>query len=70
MYSYNTLTGETELCQVTETFALKSNHINYLTIIDEDGNEQIIETTDSHPFWVVTDNPDLKHGYSAISGSS
>jgi hypothetical protein len=23
------------------------------------GNEQVIETTDSHPFWVVTDNPEL-----------
>ena len=24
-------------------------------ILDESGNEQIIATTDSHPFWVVTD---------------
>jgi hypothetical protein len=30
-----------------------------LAIVDENGNEQILETTDSHPFWVVTDNPDL-----------
>ena len=50
VYSYNTLTGETELTEVTATFALRSDHINYLTIVDEDGNEQVIETTDSHPF--------------------
>ncbi|GHT27809.1 hypothetical protein FACS18942_07590 [Planctomycetales bacterium] len=29
------------------------------SFVDENGNEQVIETTDSHPFWVVTDNPDL-----------
>jgi hypothetical protein len=23
------------------------------------GHEQIIETTDEYPFWVVTDNPEL-----------
>jgi len=28
--------------------------------IVEDGNEQVIETTDAHPFWVVTDEPDLE----------
>jgi hypothetical protein len=47
------------LKEVTDTFVRTSNHINYLTIIDENGYEQILETTDSHPFWVVTDNPDL-----------
>jgi hypothetical protein len=26
---------------------------------NENGSDQVIETTDSHPFWVVTDNPDL-----------
>ena len=36
------------------------DHLNYLTVIDEHGNEQVIETTDSHPFWVVTDDPDLE----------
>jgi hypothetical protein len=30
-----------------------------LTIIDEQDNEQVIESTDVHPFWIVTDNPDL-----------
>ena len=30
-----------------------------MTIVDEFGVEQVIETTDVHPFWVVTDEPDL-----------
>ena len=59
VYSYNTLTGETELCEVTSTLAKTCDHINYLTIVDEHGSEQIIEATDVHPFWVVTDEPDL-----------
>jgi len=59
VYSYNTLTGEVEQTEVTETFALKSDHVNYLTIVDEDGHEQVIETTDVHPFWVVTNDPDM-----------
>ena len=60
VYSYNTLTGETELCEVTAMFVRESDHINYLTIVDEQGHEQTIETTDGHPFWVVTDEPDLE----------
>jgi len=59
VYSYNTLTGETELREVTKTISLQSNHINYLTIEDEFGVEQTIETTDGHPFWVVTNDPDM-----------
>ena len=45
--------------EVTSTLAKTSDHINYLTVVDGDGNEQVIETTDVHPFWVVTDEPDL-----------
>ena len=30
-----------------------------MTIIDANGNEQTLETTDGHPLWVVTDEPDL-----------
>jgi len=60
VYSYDTGTGEVGLREVTSTSALRSDHINYLTIVDEDGNEQIIETTDTHPFWIVTDEPDLE----------
>jgi len=66
VYSYNTLTGETELCAVTSTLAKTSDHINYLTIIDENGNEQVIESTDVHPFWVVTDEPDLSRAARSI----
>jgi len=60
VYSYNTLTGELELKEVTAVFSLVSDHINYITIVDENGNTQVIETTDGHPFWVVTDEPDLE----------
>ena len=66
VYSYNTQTGETDLAEVTATFALTSDHINYLTIIDENGDEQVIETTDAHPFWVVTDEPDFDRAARSI----
>ena len=59
VYSYDTATGEVVQKEVTSTSALRSDHINYLTIIDKDGIEQVIETTDTHPFWVVTDEPDI-----------
>jgi hypothetical protein len=52
-------TGEVSLKEVTDTFVRTSDHIRYLTTIDEEGDEQVIETTDSHPVWVVTDSPDL-----------
>ena len=60
VYSYDTITGTTEQKAVTAVFVRESDHINYLTIIDEYGREQVIETTDGHPFWVVTDEPDLE----------
>jgi hypothetical protein len=53
VYSYDTITGEVSEKAVTDTFIRTSNHINYLTIIDENGNEQILETTDEHPFWIA-----------------
>ena len=53
--------------EVTDVFIRESDHINYLTIIDEQGHEQIIETTDGHPFWVVTDEPDLERAAKDIS---
>ena len=59
VYSYDVSTGEAVQSEVTSTFVRESNHINYLTIEDEHGIIQTIETTDGHPFWVVTDNPDL-----------
>gem|GEM_PF-2094000 len=60
VYSYDTITGTTELKEVTDVFVRESDHINYLTIVDENGNVQVLETTDGHPFWVVTDEPDLE----------
>ena len=59
-------TGETEYCEVTATFVRESDHINYLTIVDEHGHEQVIETTDGHPFWVVTDEPDLERAARSV----
>ena len=59
VYSYDTATGEVSLQAVTDTFVRTSDHINYLTIVDESGNEHVIESTDVHPFWVVTNEPDL-----------
>ena len=50
VYSYETATGEVGLREVTDTFVRSSDHINYLTIVDENGKEQTIETTDGHPF--------------------
>ena len=66
VYSYNTLTGETELCEVAETFSLTSSHINLLTFTDEYGHEQTLESTDAHPFWVVTDDPDLSRAARSV----
>ena len=66
VYSYDTITGEVTQKAVTATFVLESDHINYLTLLDELGREQIIETTDTHPFWVVTDDPDLSRAASSI----
>ena len=59
VYSYNTQTGEVSQCEVTQTYERSSDHINNLTVEDENGIIQTIETTDSHPFWVLTDEPDL-----------
>jgi hypothetical protein len=60
VYSYNTLTDEVELKEVTAVFEREVTHINYLTVEDEFGNVQVIEVTDVHPFWLVTDEPDLE----------
>jgi hypothetical protein len=30
------------------------------TIVDENENVQVLEVTDLHPYWVVTDEPDLE----------
>ena len=66
VYSYDTLTGEVTSKEVTTVFVRESDHINYLTFIDENGNEQVIESTDVHPFWVVTDEPDLERAARSV----
>jgi hypothetical protein len=66
VYSYNTLTGEVEQKEVTAVMVRQSDHINYLTIEDENGNVQMLEVTDAHPFWVVTDEPDLERAARAV----
>ena len=66
VYSYDTATGEYSYKEVTDTFVRRSDHVNYLTIQDENGNEQVIETTDGHPFWVVSDEPDLSRAARSV----
>jgi len=59
-------TGEVSLREVTATFVREVDHINYLTIEDENGNIQTLEVTDGHPFWVVTDEPDLERAARSV----
>jgi len=66
VYSYDTITGEISQKEVAAVFVRESDHINYLTIVDEQGREQIIEMTDGHPFWVVTDEPDLERAARSV----
>ncbi len=55
VYSYDTVTGEIELREVTETFVRETDHIVSLTFSDENSDEQIVETTSEHPFWVISE---------------
>jgi hypothetical protein len=58
VYAYNIETGETVKRRVINAVQRSSNHLRYLTVQGTNG-VQTFETTDSHPFWVVTDTPDL-----------
>ena len=44
--------------KVTGVSRLKSDHLRFLCVEDESGKRQTIQTTDTHPFWVVTNSPD------------
>ena len=66
LWGSDTTSGEVSSKEVTAVFVRESDHINYLTIADEYGRLQIIETTDSHPFWVVTDEPDLERAARSV----
>ncbi len=57
--AYDVRTGETVKSQVTSTIHLKCDHLRYLTVRDNNGIEQTFQTTDTHPFWVNSDRPDL-----------
>ena len=57
--AHNVLTGKTETSIVSSVFHRESDHIRYISIRDNSGI-QIFSTTDTHPFWVVTDSPDYR----------
>ena len=57
--AYDVRTGKTVKNKVSATFHLKSDHLRYLTVLDANGSEQTFQTTDTHPFWVNSDRPDL-----------
>jgi hypothetical protein len=58
VFACDVVTGEVAKRKVTKTFERTSDHLRYLVVCDSKGT-QVFETTDSHPFWVVTDKPDL-----------
>jgi hypothetical protein len=58
VYAFDVETGETVKRRVTNVLQRTSDHLRYLTVYDSN-ETQVFETTDSHPFWVVTDTPDL-----------
>jgi hypothetical protein len=58
VFAYDVQTGKVTKRKVTETFERSSNHLRYLTVRNQN-ETQVFETTDSHPFWVVTNTPDL-----------
>ena len=57
--AYDVRSGEPVKSKVSATFHLKSDHLRYLTVLDANGSEQTFQTTDTHPFWVNSDRPDL-----------
>jgi hypothetical protein len=57
--AYDVRTGEVTKRKVTDVFKRQADHIRYLTTIGDNNAIQTFETTDSHPFWVTTDKPDL-----------
>jgi hypothetical protein len=59
VFAYDVTTGKTSKCKVTDTFERTSDHLRYLTTVGKNNLTQTFETTDSHPFWVVNDKPDL-----------
>jgi hypothetical protein len=58
VFAYDVQTVKTTKRKVSQVFERSSNHLRYLTVRNQN-ETQIFETTDSHPFWVVTNTPDL-----------
>ena len=58
VYAYDVSIGETVKRPVSNIFERQSDHLRFLTTREPDGKVQTIQTTDIHPFWVVTDAPD------------
>jgi hypothetical protein len=59
VYAFDIENGKTVKRRVTNVLQRTNDHLRYLTVHDST-ETQIFETTDSHPFWVVTDTPDLR----------
>ena len=50
----NPETGEQGLKRVLQTFVRIADHLQILTLEFADGEQQVIETTDEHPFWCAS----------------
>lgn len=48
----NDETGELALQEVTRVYSRQTDHLRIITYIDENGQAEVIRTTDEHPFWV------------------
>jgi hypothetical protein len=47
---------------VVETYRRVADHLRILRFTDTDGHEQVIKTTDDHPFWVVEEERFIRAG--------
>jgi YD repeat-containing protein len=64
--AYDVRTGEVTKRKVTQVFKRQSDHLRYLAMTDDSGLSQTFQTTDSHPFWVVTKSPDWSRAASDV----
>jgi RHS repeat-associated protein len=44
---------DVELRPVAQLFRKTSDHVRVVTVRDSNGNEEVIRTTDEHPFWIA-----------------
>jgi hypothetical protein len=64
--AYDVRTGQVTKRKVTQVFKRQADHLRYLAMTDDSGVSQTFQTTDSHPFWVVTEKPDWSRAASDI----